>query len=48
MRKQLKRKRRSCGLCDPYKLGMENRWKPREWARRKEDEVEMRRAAQGK
>jgi hypothetical protein len=29
MRKQLKTKRRSCGLCKPHKRGLENRWKPR-------------------
>ena len=30
MRKQLRNKRRSCGLCKPHKRGMSNRWKPRE------------------
>ena len=29
MRKQLKNKRRCCGLCKPHKRGLENRWKPR-------------------
>jgi len=30
MRKRLKNKRRSCGLCKPYKRGMDIRWKPRQ------------------
>ncbi len=30
MRKHLKRKRRSCALCKPYKMGGEVRWKPKE------------------
>lgn len=30
MRKQLKNKKRACGLCKPYKRGMENRWKPKD------------------
>jgi len=29
MRKQLKNKRRSCGLCKPHKRGCDNRWKPK-------------------
>jgi len=32
MRKHLKRKRRSCALCKPYKMGGEVRWKPKELA----------------
>lgn len=27
MRKQMKKKKRSCGLCKPHKKGMDNRWK---------------------
>ena len=42
MRKRLKRKRRSCGLCKPYKMGGENRWKPKELARLKQAESEIR------
>jgi len=45
MRKRLKRKRRSCGLCKPYKMGMENRWKPKEFARLKQAESEIRQTA---
>ena len=45
MRKRLKRKRRSCALCKPYKMGGENRWKPKEFARLKKAESEIRRAS---
>jgi hypothetical protein len=45
MRKRLKRKRRSCGLCKPFKMGGENRWKPKEFARLKQAEAEIRQAA---
>ena len=45
MRKRLKRKKRSCALCKPHKMGGENRWKPKELARLKEAESEVRRAA---
>jgi len=34
MRKTYKRKRRSCALCKPHKVGWEKRWKPKEAARR--------------
>jgi hypothetical protein len=44
MRKRLKRKRRSCALCKPYKMGGENRWKPKEFARLKQTESEIRQA----
>ena len=27
MRKQYKKKKRSCALCKPHKMGWENRWK---------------------
>jgi hypothetical protein len=33
MRKQLKRKKRSCALCKPHKVGWEKRWKPRDAAK---------------
>jgi hypothetical protein len=45
MRKRLKRKRRSCALCKPYKMGGENRWKPKELAGLKRAESEIRQAA---
>jgi hypothetical protein len=45
MRKRLKRKRRSCALCKPYKMGGENCWKPKEFARLKRAEAEIRQAA---
>lgn len=41
-RKRLKKKRRSCRLCKPHKMGLDTRWKPREMARLKNDEAEMR------
>lgn len=30
MRKNLKKKKHSCALCKPHKMGWESRWKPRE------------------
>lgn len=30
MRKRLKRKRRSCPVCKPYKTGGDIRWNPKE------------------
>jgi hypothetical protein len=42
MRKRLKRKRRSCSLCKPHKVGRTNRWKPEEFERMVRDEKEMR------
>jgi len=27
MRKQYKKKKRSCPMCKPYKMGWDNRWK---------------------
>jgi hypothetical protein len=44
MRKRLKRKRHSCALCKPYKMGGENRWKPKELAVLKRAEWEIRQA----
>ena len=40
MRKNYKRKRRSCALCKPHKVGWDKRWKPKEAARRMEMEHE--------
>jgi len=34
MRKSYKRKRRSCPLCKPHKVGWDKRWKPSEAAKR--------------
>jgi hypothetical protein len=34
MRKNYKRKRRSCSLCKPHKMGWDKRWKAQEAARR--------------
>jgi len=34
MRKTYKRKRRSCALCKPHKVGWGKRWKPKEAAQR--------------
>jgi hypothetical protein len=42
MRKRLKRKRRSCRLCKPHKMGMSNRWTPKELSVLKETEREIR------
>lgn len=44
MRKALKRKRLSCGLCKPYKVGWDTRWRAREFGRLREAEREMRAA----
>jgi len=35
MRKNLKRKKRSCGLCKPNKVGWSSRWKAKEKQDRK-------------
>lgn len=40
MRKRSKRKRRSCSLCKPHKMGGDNRWKPKEEAKLREFEKE--------
>ncbi len=42
MRKNLKRKRRSCALCKPHKMGGAMRWAPRESFRLRLAEREMR------
>lgn len=33
MRKVYKEKRRTCGMCKPYNMGWEKRWKAKEAAR---------------
>jgi hypothetical protein len=40
MRKNYKRKRRSCALCKPHKVGCDKRWKVKEAARRMDMEHE--------
>ena len=40
MRKRLKKKKHSCGLCKPHKLGLSNRWKGKEFEAIKEFEKE--------
>lgn len=42
MRKRLKKKKHSCGLCKPHKLGLENRWKNKDFGFLKEFEKERR------
>lgn len=44
MRKQLKRKARSCALCKPYKVGWANRWRPQERQLIKQADAEIRAA----
>jgi len=38
MRKASKRKRRSCALCKPHKVGWADRWRPRDGAALREFE----------
>jgi len=38
MRKRLKKKKRSCPLCKPHKMGGVNRWKAKELGKIKEFE----------
>jgi len=40
MRKRLKRKRRSCSLCKPFKMGITQRWKNKDLSLLKEFEKE--------
>jgi hypothetical protein len=40
-RKRMKKKKRSCPLCKPHKMGGDNRWKPKEFGRIKADVQEM-------
>lgn len=42
MRKQMKNKRRCCGLCKPHKRGRDHRWKPKFRRLLIESEKEMR------
>lgn len=41
MRKSIKRKLRSCGLCKPHKTGGANRWKIKEFSALREAEKEV-------
>jgi hypothetical protein len=41
-RKRIKKKKRSCPLCKPHKMGGDNIWKPKEYGRMKADVQEMR------
>jgi hypothetical protein len=40
----MKKKKRSCPLCKPHKMGGDNRWKPKQYVRMKADIQEMRAA----
>lgn len=44
MRKQYKKKKRSCPICKPHKTGATNRWKNKERAKMKSAEREMKQA----
>ncbi len=44
MRKRLKRKKHSCAMCKAYKMGWENRWKPKEFEKLLRAEREVRAA----
>jgi len=44
MRKRLKRKRRSCALCKPYKTGGAGRWSVKEAIALRRDEREIQEA----
>ena len=41
MRKQYKKKLKSCALCKPHKMGWANRWKPKEQFLQKQAEKEI-------
>jgi len=41
MRKNCKKKKRSCKLCKPHKMGIEKRWKAREMEKLKELDREI-------
>jgi len=43
MRKRFKKKKRSCALCKPYKMGKAFRWKAADFDRLLSDEEEIRR-----
>ena len=40
MRKRYKNKLRSCKMCKPFKMGWDNRWKPKEFQKLKDFEKE--------
>ena len=42
MRKQLKKKKRSCAMCKPYKMAKANRWTSKDKDSLKRDEEEIR------
>jgi hypothetical protein len=44
MRKQYKRKSRSCGLCKPHKIGWERRWKSKDRQFMRSSDTEIRAA----
>ena len=44
MRKRLKKKKRSCALCKPHKMGKAMRWKAADFNRLSNDEKEIRKA----
>lgn len=41
MRKRMKKKARSCRMCKPHKMGLENRWNQKERVRLTESEKEI-------
>jgi hypothetical protein len=41
MRKRLKKKRRSCAMCKPHKMGGATRWKPKDMDVIKRTDKEM-------
>lgn len=45
MRKNYRRKRRSCALCKPHKVGWDSRWTAKEAALRKALDLERQRAS---
>ena len=47
MRKQTKKKKRSCAMCKPHKMGWENRWKKKEKQQMELDEEEILRQQYG-
>ena len=44
MRKRFKKKKRSCAMCKPHKMGWDNRWKHKDRQRIEHDEEEILRA----
>lgn len=47
MRKSYKKKERSCPLCKPHKMGIEKRWKPKDYTVLRQAERDMRLACNG-